>query len=178
MNASSVPQLETDRLLLRGWRESDLSAVVDMNSDPDVMRYIGNGAVATEQQCRDMIANQQRQWEDKGFGFFAVQLRSTGETIGLCGLNVPLFYPEILPAVEIGWRLRRAHWGKGYATEAASAALEFGFTDRDLSTIYGFANSENTGSLRIMDKIGMTFTETVHITKYDLTAQLYTARRA
>lgn len=177
MCAASSPQLETERLLLRRFQDADLPSVVEMNSDPDVMRFIGNGQVATEQQSHAMIAKQEAQWDEKGFAFFAVQERSSGETVGLCGINIPYFYPEILPAVEIGWRFRRPFWGQGYATEAAHAALDFGLNVLEVSTIYGFANPDNVPSLRVMDKIGMSFQRTIHISKYDLSAQLYAVHK-
>ena len=138
--------LTTSRLLLRRWREDDLPAMAAINADPEVMRWIGDGTPIDE----DATAA-----ETHGFGLFAVEFRATGELAGFTGLNTPYSLPEVLPAVEIGWRLGRRYWGQGIATEAARAALEFGFTDRELDRIVGIHQLGNDASGRIMQKLGM-----------------------
>ncbi|MEU3525851.1 GNAT family N-acetyltransferase [Streptomyces sp. NPDC038707] len=157
--------LETPRLVLRRWREEDVAPMAAIHADPEVMRWIRDGSVRDEQQTRDGIQAWEREWEAQGFGLFAVEIRSTGELAGFTGLSVPRFLPEVLPAVEVGWRLGRPHWGQGLATEAAAAAVRFGFEERGLERIVSIAQVGNDASERIMTKLGMRpVRETVHPT--------------
>jgi RimJ/RimL family protein N-acetyltransferase len=126
-----------------------------INADPEVMRWIGDGTPVDLEATAAATARAERHWEEHGFGLFAVELRATGELVGFTGLNVPRTLPEIMPAVEIGWRLGREHWGQGLATEAARAALRFGFTDRGLDRIVGIHRTGNAASARVMHKLGM-----------------------
>lgn len=109
--------LETPRLILRRWREEDIAPMAAVNADPEVMRWIRDGSVRDGQQTRDGVRAWESEWESRGFGLFAVEIRATGELAGFTGLSVPAFLPEVPPAVEVGWRLGRAHWGQGLATE-------------------------------------------------------------
>ncbi|MFC9183375.1 GNAT family N-acetyltransferase [Streptomyces globisporus] len=147
--------LETPRLILRRWRADDVVPMAAVNVDPQVMRWIGDGSVRDEQQTRRGIEAMEREWDSQGFGLFAVEIRSTGELAGFTGLSVPDFMLELLPAVEIGWRLGRAHWGQGLATEAAAAAVRFGFEDCGVGRIVSIAQLGNGASERIMTKLGM-----------------------
>jgi RimJ/RimL family protein N-acetyltransferase len=147
--------LTTSRLLLRRWREDDLPAMAAINADPEVMRWIGDGTPIDEEATAAGIARSEQHWETHGFGLFAVEIHATGELAGFTGLNTPYSLPEVLPAVEIGWRLSRQYWGQGIATEAAQAALEFGFTDQGLDRIVGIHQLGNDASGRIMRKLGM-----------------------
>ncbi|MFD0403294.1 GNAT family N-acetyltransferase [Kitasatospora sp. NPDC127121] len=147
--------LETPRLILRRWREEDVAPMAAVNADPEVMRWIRDGSVRDEQQTRGGIQAWESEWESQGFGLFAVEIRSTGELAGFTGLSVPGFLPEVLPAVEVGWRLGRSHWGRGLATEAAAAAVRFGFEERGLERIVSITQVGNDASERIMTKLGM-----------------------
>ncbi|MEU5438283.1 GNAT family N-acetyltransferase [Streptomyces sp. NPDC020719] len=147
--------LETPRLILRRWREEDIVPMAAVNADPEVMRWIRDGSVRDEQQTRDGVQAWENEWESQGFGLFAVEIRSTGELAGFTGLSVPTYFPEILPAVEVGWRLGRSHWGQGLATEAAAAAVRFGFRERGLERIVSITQVGNKASERIMAKLGM-----------------------
>ncbi len=151
----SMVTLETPRLILRRWREEDVAPMAAVNADPEVMRWIRDGSVRDEQQTRDGIQAWESEWESQGFGLFAVEIRSTGELAGFTGLSVPNFLPEVLPAVEVGWRLGRSHWGQGLATEAAVAAVRFGFEERGLERIVSITQVGNDASERIMTKLGM-----------------------
>src|SRR5258708_8078562 len=122
----------TPRMVLRRWREDDVAPMSAINADPEVMRWIGDGSVRDEQQTKAGIEAWERQWDQRGFGMFALQLRATGELIGFTGLAVPEFLPEVMPAVEIGWRLGRPFWGRGLATGTAAAALPLRLIDRPL----------------------------------------------
>lgn len=147
--------LGTPRLILRRWREEDVAPMAAINADPEVMRWIRDGSVRDEQQTRRGIRAWESEWESHGFGLFAVEIRSTGELAGFTGFSVPDFLPEVLPAVEVGWRLGRSHWGQGLATEAAAAAVRFGFEERGLERIVSITQVGNNASERIMAKLGM-----------------------
>ena len=121
-----------------------------INTDPEVMRWIGGGLVGDEQQTMAAIETFERRWDQYGFGDLRPGVRATGELIGFTGLAVPEFLPEVMPAVEIGWRLGRAFWGRGLATEAAAAALRFGLIGRDLGQIIRITQVGDGASERIM----------------------------
>ncbi|MGW7264462.1 GNAT family N-acetyltransferase [Streptomyces sp. NPDC054842] len=176
--------LETPRLIMRRWREEDVAPMAAVNADPEVMRWIRDGSVRDERQTRDGIRAWESEWEERGFGLFAVEIRSTGELAGFTGLSVPHFMPEVLPAVEVGWRLGRSHWGQGLATEAAAAAVRFGFEEAGLERIVSIAQVGNDASERIMGKLGMRLArETVNPTSgrrvrvFELSAEQFMATR-
>ncbi|WP_250007190.1 GNAT family N-acetyltransferase [Actinoplanes sp. M2I2] len=149
--------LETDRLTLRGWRDDDLDVLAAINADPEVMRYILDGSVRDREQSAEGLRKMRRDWAENGFGLYAVEVRATGELIGWAGLAVPTFLPEVLPAVEIGWRLSRRSWGHGYATEAAAAALRHGFDEIGLDRVISIRHVRNQRSARVMEKLGLAY---------------------
>ncbi|MHA6759801.1 GNAT family N-acetyltransferase [Streptacidiphilus sp. PAMC 29251] len=155
-------ELTTERLLLRRWREEDVAPMAVIDGDPQVMRYIADGRVRTPEETARAIAGFERTWDERGFGLFAVELRDTGPAgesgalVGWVGLAIPLFLPEVLPAVEIGWRLSPSYWGQGIATEAARAVLRFAFEEVGLDRVISVCHPENRPSERIMEKLGMT----------------------
>lgn len=149
--------LRTARLVLRRWQESDVEPMARFNSDPEVMRWIGDGTVRDLDQTRAGIARIEREWDHSGYGLFAVQVSQTGELAGFTGLTVPYFLPELMPTVEIAWRLGRPFWGQGIATEAAAAALRFGLITCDIERIVSIFQVGNDASERVMIKLGMSF---------------------
>jgi RimJ/RimL family protein N-acetyltransferase len=159
-----VARIATERLVLRGWDiAGDLDAYAAICADPEVMRFIGDGSTHTRAESADRLRAFEVTWQERGFGLFAVELTKTGELIGFTGLALPDFLPEIMPAVEIGWRLALPHWGQGYATEAARAALAFGFDRVGLERIVSVHAAGNDASANVMRKIGMHFDrETIH----------------
>lgn len=128
-----------------------------MCADPDVMRFIGDGSTRTADQAARAIDLFEQEWEARGYGLFAVELRLTGEFIGFTGFSRPDFLPELLPCVEIGWRFAKAHWGRGYATEAARAALAAGSRALAGEEIVSICQVGNGASIRIMKKLGLDF---------------------
>lgn len=165
MNPHTLPDrapvlIETDRLSMRRWQASDVRTMSRIDADPEVMQWIGSGFTADESRTREAVGAWEAEWQDEGFGLFAVERRDTRQLLGFTGLSVPTFLPEVLPAVEIGWRLDRAAWGKGIATEAARAVLNFGFEERSLDRIVSIAQVGNGASLRIMAKLGMHYERT------------------
>jgi RimJ/RimL family protein N-acetyltransferase len=154
-----VEPFSTARLVLRRPEESDVEPMMAMDSDPEVMRYIATGAVI--QPDRDgalqAVIRQRNRWDEQGFGFCSIIVRETGEYAGWVALAVPAFLPEILPTVEIGYRLRREYWGQGYATEAAAELLRFGFTEAGLDRVVSIRHVDNMQSKRVQDKLGLRF---------------------
>jgi RimJ/RimL family protein N-acetyltransferase len=148
-----VPDLRTDRLTLRPWRESDIQPWAAMNADPPVREYLGD--LLTRAQSAASAAHFQAQLDERGFGFWAVEVHSTGEFIGFTGLDeVDTGMP--FAGIEIGWRLARSAWGHGYATEAALASLAFGFETLALPEILSVTTATNLRSQAVMRRIGMT----------------------
>ena len=153
----STPAISTSRLLLRRWLAKDVEPFAAICGDPEVMRYIGSGVTRSAEQARASIGAFEREWDENGHGLFAVERLDNGRMIGFTGLSQPAFLPEIMPAVELGWRLARDSWGSGYATEAARAALDFALTELRLPGIVSIYQKENGASARIVEKLGMRF---------------------
>jgi RimJ/RimL family protein N-acetyltransferase len=148
-----VTTLRTARLLLRPWREADLEPFAALNADPDVMLHfaapIGRAdSNAFARRARAAI-------EEHGWGLWAVEVADGAPFIGFVGLAEPRFEAHFTPAVEVGWRLARAHWGNGYATEAGRAALGYGFDELGLTEIVSFTTVANEPSRRVMERLGM-----------------------
>lgn len=152
-----MPTLTTDRLTLRMPNPADIGAFDEMDNDPEVMRYIGDGQVRprTPEESAALIDAIRNRWRDNGFGLMTVTSRASGDVLGWVTLAVPNFLPEVLPAVEIGWRLLRRHWGHGYATEAARPLLHYGFTEVGLDRVLSIRRVENAASGRVMEKLGL-----------------------
>jgi RimJ/RimL family protein N-acetyltransferase len=151
--------LSTTRLVLRQPEESDVEPIMAMDADPEVMRYIGTGAIIPPDRDRALqsVTRWRKQWDEQGFGMCSVIVRETGDYAGWVTLAVPAFLPEILPAVEIGFRLRREYWGQGYATEAATELLRFGLTEVGLDRVVSIRDIDNARSERLLDKLGLHF---------------------
>ena len=147
--------IETPRLILRRWTESDREPFFRINSDPRVMEFFP--ACLTREESDGLIGRAEVHFEKHGFGPFAAELRETGELAGFVGLFVPEFEAYFTPCVEIGWRLGAAYWNRGLATEGAEAALRFAFERLGLREIVSFAVPANRRSIRVMEKVGMTY---------------------
>ncbi|WP_322871580.1 GNAT family N-acetyltransferase [Streptomyces goshikiensis] len=147
------PELRTDRLLLRRWRESDLEPWAAMNADPEVREHLGEPL--TREQSDAVAALMRAEFEERGFGWWALEVRATGEFIGRAGLDeVDAGMP--FAGVDVGWRLTRSAWGHGYATEAALSCLAFGFEVLGLPEIIATTTAGNVRSQAVMRRIGMT----------------------
>ena len=145
--------IETPRLLLRGWRESDLEPFAEMNADPQVMYYFPQPY--SQKKTRHFFATIQQEFSDYGYGLYAVEEKATGLFMGYIGFHRAEFDVEFCPCIEIGWRLNKVSWNKGYATEGASACLEYGFNNLGFDKVYSFTAVVNLPSERVMQKIGM-----------------------
>jgi len=156
----TAPTLRTERLTLRAWRGEDLAPFAEMNADPAVMEYFA--APLSPAESDTFVHRCEASFETNGFGLWAVEHTNSHAFIGSVGLaevgglggdHVRL---PFAPAVEVGWRLAAAHWGRGYASEAARASLEFGFVERGIGEIVSFTAVINVRSQATMARIGMT----------------------
>lgn len=145
---------ETERLVLRGWRESDRAPLAAMNADPVVMEH--HVAPWTDEESNAFFDRNRAQLAAQGFGQWVVELRDEAEFAGDVGMTIATFDAPFTPMPEIGWRLARRHWGHGYATEAARAVMQYGFTELDFDEIVAFTTTTNVRSQRVMQKLGMT----------------------
>jgi RimJ/RimL family protein N-acetyltransferase len=148
-----MAELRTDRLVLREWRDSDLAPWAAMNADPEVREHLGDRL--TREQSDASVARFKVEFDQRGFGWWAVEVPATGEFIGFAGLDQ---VDDGMPftGVEIGWRLARSAWGHGYATEAALAVLAYGFDTLELPEILAVTTAGNRHSQAVMSRIGMT----------------------
>ncbi len=153
LSRSSADELRTPRLRLRRWLPGDRDAFAAINADPEVMRYLPGPL--TREQSDAMVDRIEAHFETHGFGLWAVEVRGEAPCAGFIGLAVPRFEAHFTPCVEIGWRLASSHWGQGYATEGAAAALRYGFESLNLNEIISMTVPKNVASRRVMEKIGL-----------------------
>src|SRR5262245_27433470 len=139
-----IPTLRTDRLILRPWRDEDAEPFAALNNDPVVMEYFPS--LLSREQSDAAVARIRAHFDREGFGLWAVELPGVAPFIGFAGLARPTF----MPVVEVGWRLARAYWGAGYATEAAHAAVAWGFAHLDVAEIVAMVVPDNQRSQRVM----------------------------
>ncbi len=145
--------IETQRLILRQWKAKDKPIFAELNADPEVMTFFPSLLTISESdsfvdRCVAMI-------EKEGFGLFAVELKESGAFIGFIGLCPATFESDFTPCIEIGWRLHKQYWNRGYATEGAKKVLEFAFDTLGKTEIFSFTSLLNLPSISVMEKIGM-----------------------
>ena len=147
------PAIETARLILRPWIDADLAPFAAMGRDPRVMAHFPS--LVDEQQSKATAVSIMNHIGEHGFGFWAVERKSNRQFLGFCGLKLVTFPCPIEGEVEIGWRLAHAHWGQGFAKEAAQACLDHGFGVLSLPRITSFTVARNTRSWGLMERLGM-----------------------
>ncbi len=145
--------LKTKRLILRQWREEDLEPFALLNADARVMEFFP--AVLSREESDVLAGRIEKLIREKGWGFWAVESRDEGTFIGFTGLHQPEYDLPFNPCVEIGWRLAKKYWGRGYATEAGHAALNFAFDTLSLSEVCSFATRHNIKSQAVMERLGL-----------------------
>lgn len=149
----AVPEVRTERLLLRGWRGDDRVPFAALNADPVVMERMPSTLGREESDALvDVI---EAEFEECGYGLWAVEVPGEARFAGYVGLHRATFEAGFTPAVEIGWRLDRPFWGRGYATEAARAVLRFGFEDAGLEEVVSFTSVGHARSRAVMERIGL-----------------------
>jgi len=141
--------LRTSRLQLRPWREEDIAPFLEMSTDPLVTEYL-------PQADETWVARARAHWDEHGFGQWVVEIPGEASFIGVVGLGVVAFEAPFTPAVDVAWRFARAYWGRGYASEAARAALDYGFDELGLDEIVALTVPANHRSSRVMERLGMT----------------------
>ncbi|MBO6516412.1 MAG: GNAT family N-acetyltransferase [Bacteroidia bacterium] len=144
--------LTTERLVFREFHLDDAAFFLRLNSDWEVMKYTGDVAFKDIEEARDLVRNYDH-YRQYGYGRWTVFLRESMERIGWCGLKN---HPDE-GYIDLGYRFERQHWGRGYATEAAEASIAYGFDTLNMNWIVGRTASENKGSIRVLEKVGMTF---------------------
>jgi RimJ/RimL family protein N-acetyltransferase len=145
-----IPILTTERLILRPFREEDLDAYADICADTEVMRYLGDGKPLDRAAAWRQMALIVGHWQLLGYGMWAVEERESGAFVGRIGF----FNPEGWPGFELGWTLGRPWWGKGYATEGARAALDFGWRELGREHVISLIRPENQPSIRVAERLG------------------------
>jgi RimJ/RimL family protein N-acetyltransferase len=167
--------LETERLLLRQFVEDDAEWFFRLNTDPDVLRFVPDKALANVEQARQVLIDHPiADYQKYGFGRGACILKNTGEAIGFAGLK----YLEELGEVDIAYRLMPAYWGMGLATEVALASVDFGFAKLDLKRIIGLIMPANIASVRVLQKTGLHYTETITLWGYQFSKYVSTAENS
>lgn len=147
---------ETDRLIIRNWRDADKPHFARMGQDPEVMRYLGG--LRNKQASDQAVVDQMALFAERKPAFWAAALKSSREFMGFIGvkeINFSAPFADPKPGFEIGWRLAKEYWGNGYATEGAKAALTYAFSNWDIDLIWSFTVPDNLASQRVMEKIGM-----------------------
>ena len=144
---------ETPRLILRRFTEEDAALILQLNSDPDVVKYVHERVLQTEEEAREIIVSIILPQYELNLGRWAMHTKADNEFIGWCGLKYLPKYDEI----DLGYRINKSSWGKGFATEAATYTLDYGFNILQIPLITGKAHVDNIASLKILEKIGMKF---------------------
>lgn len=153
----NVPELQTERLLLRGFRADDFDAYAEMMADPEVTRFLADGRPLSRADAWRQLAIFVGHWELRGFGLWAVEERASGAFLGRIGC----FEPEGWPGFEIGYTLARHAWGKGYASEAAKAALDYARTVLGRTDVISVIRVGNRGSVNVATKLGAVLADTI-----------------
>lgn len=149
----SVPELSTERLVLRAWRDTDLAPFAALNADPRVREHFPS--VLSPAESDAMVGQIRRHFASHGFGLWAVEAPGVADFLGFVGLVHVPFAAPFTPAVEVGWRIAAEHWGRGYATEGARRAVAFGFEQLHLEQIVSMTVPANQRSRHVMEKLGL-----------------------
>jgi RimJ/RimL family protein N-acetyltransferase len=167
----------TPRLRLREWSRADLVPLAELFEKPEVWHFpLRRGFTLAETDA--FLSRRMEEQESRGWSIWAAEDRDTRRLIGYVGLSEPDFLPEVMPSVEIGWRLDPTEWGKGLATEGAQAALAFGFGDLGLDSIVSICEPDNVSSSRVMDRLGMHFERETVDPSFGVPLRIYRLERA
>jgi RimJ/RimL family protein N-acetyltransferase len=156
--------LETERLILRWFREEDFEQFCQICDDAEVMRFLGDGKPMTPMEVWRQMATFMGHWYFRGYGIWAVEEKKTGRLVGRIGFMNPAGWPGF----ELGWTLGRDSWGKGYATEGARRALEYAFTEMDRDHVISLIAPENLASIRVAERLGEKVEGNTHVMSRDV----------
>lgn len=175
----AIPTLETERLTLRPFREDDVAAFFELSQDPDVVRYVGDRKVPTLQEAWRGVAAWIGHWALRGYGQWAIEERGSGRLIGRAGIINPADWP----GPEVGYLLGRAWWGHGYATEAARAAMDWGFREIGFDELISLIDPANRASIAVATRLGETLRDEIElwghsVRRYAITRQAWQAQVA
>ena len=145
-------RLETERLILRWFREEDLADMCRMTADTEVMKFLGDGQPMDEMNTWRQMATFMGHWYFRGFGIWAVEEKATSRVVGRIGFMYPTGWPDF----ELGWTLARDCWGKGYATEGAQRAMKYAFTEMDRDHLISLIAPDNVASIKVAERLGET----------------------
>lgn len=159
-----IPLIETPHLFLRAWSPEDAPVLFEILQEKDILQYFPNPNPPPRTKADAYIAHQQAHWELYGYGHWAVVTRDDGQVVGWCGLE---YLPE-LGETEVAYLLSKRVWGRGFATDAARAAVKYGFEKPALPGIIGLVHPENIGSIRVLEKCGMTFADRLTLWGMDM----------
>ena len=154
--------IETERLILREIKLSDVDGMFALDSDPEVHKYLGNMPITKKDQAEKYITLLQQQYMERGIGRWAVIHKDTNEFMGWSGvkyLNESEQENGFYNVYELGYRLIPKFWGKGYATESAQAWVDYMFNETDVKTLYAAADIPNKGSVNVLQKVGFKITD-------------------
>ena len=161
---SAVPQIETERLVLRGWSDADTEAWGEISADPEVMRWLGHERGLSLGDAWREMAGFAGHWALKGFGHWALDFRETGELAGRAGL----LQPPDWPGLEVGWTVKRALWGRGLAAEAGRAAMDWARDELGAGHLISLIADDNHASQRVAEKLGMSLEGRATVRGHDL----------
>jgi ribosomal-protein-alanine N-acetyltransferase len=167
----AYPLITTNNLVLRPWELEDAEALFNILQEKDILRYFPSSTPPPREKVEKYILHHLTHWQQRGYGHWAVVSRADGQVIGWSGLE---YLPEI-NETEIAFLLSQRVWGRGLATEAAQAAIHFGFASAGLETIVGLVHPENIASIRVLEKCGLAFVD--QITLWGLALYRYRIHR-
>ena len=160
----TIPTLHTPHLVLRPWDPADAERLYEIVQEPGIFQYFPRTVPPPRPWADKYVAHHLKQWQERGFGHWAVVEAASGKLVGWNGLE----YLNELEEVEVAYLLSHEVWGKGYATEAARAAVRYGFETMELPAITGLVHPENAGSIRVLEKAGLTLVDQIHLWDIDL----------
>lgn len=167
--------IETERLILRELRITDLDHMFELDSDPEVHKYLGNNPVKTKDESRKILESVINQYKERGIGRWAAIEKSTGDFIGWSGIRLNTEYNMngFTKYYDVGYRLIKRYWGKGYATESGKATIDYAFNSLKLPELYATTEIGNQASHNALLKIGLTYIEDFYFEQEQLNLRWY-----